>query len=226
MISVMKPKTKLLLILITITLLSGCKRYERGSVEHIKKVTSAVYYNRLVNADNTPGDWLSYGRNYAEDRYSSLEQITKDNIKNMGLAWSLSIGTTLNGIETTPVVVDGIMYFTGPWSKVYAVNAVTGQLIWTYDPKVPGYYGEKPCCDVVNRGVALFKGKVFVRTIDGRLISVDAATGKSDWEILTVDTTKPYTITGAPRIIDDKVIIGNGGAELGVRGYVTAYDAS
>jgi len=226
MISVMKPGTKLLLTLITITLFTGCNQSERASVEHIKKVTSAVDNNRLVNADNTPGDWLSYGRNYAEDRYSSLEQITRDNIKDMGLAWSLSIGTTFNGIETTPVVVDGIMYFTGPWSKVYAVNAVTGQLLWTYDPKVPGHYGEKPCCDVVNRGVALFKAKVYVGTIDGRLISVDAATGKSDWEVLTVDTTKPYTITGAPRIIEDKVIIGNGGAELGVRGYVTAYDAS
>ena len=222
----MKPKTDLLLILITINLIIGCKPSGRGSIEHIKKATLAVDYKRLVNADNTPGDWLSYGRNYAEDRYSSLEQITKDNIKNLGLAWSLSIGTTLNGIETTPVVVDGIMYFTGPWSKVYAVNAVTGQLIWSFDPQVPGRYGEKPCCDVVNRGVALFKGKVYVGTIDGRLISVDAATGKSEWEVLTVDTTKPYTITGAPRIVEDKVIIGNGGAELGVRGYVTAYDAS
>src|SRR5262245_30882567 len=160
-ISVMRPKTKLLLTLITITFFTACKQTERGSVDHIKKVTSEVDYNRLVNADNTPGDWLSYGRNYAEDRYSALEQITKDNIKNMGLAWSLSIGTTLNGIETTPVVVDGIMYFTGPWSKVYAVNAVTGNMIWTFDPKVPGHYGEKPCCDVVNRGVALYKGKVY-----------------------------------------------------------------
>ena len=93
---------------------------EQGSIEHIKKVTSAIDDSRLVNADKTPGDWLSYGRNYAEDRYSTLEQINKDNIKNLGLAWSLNIGATLNGIETTPVVVDGMMYFTGPWSKVYA----------------------------------------------------------------------------------------------------------
>src|SRR5687768_1446815 len=133
----MKTKTKLLFFCISIILLAGCKQIEQGSVEHIKKVTAAIDDYRLINADDTPGDWLSYGRNYAEDRYSILEKINKDNIKNLGLAWSLSIGTTLNGIETTPVVVDGIMFFTGPWSKVYAVNAVTGQMIWTYDPKVP-----------------------------------------------------------------------------------------
>jgi quinohemoprotein ethanol dehydrogenase len=221
----MKSKTKLLLSLTSIILLAGCKQGETGSIEHIKKATSAIDDNRLINADKTTGDWLSYGRNYAEDRYSSLEQINKNNIKNLGLAWSLILGTD-KGIETTPLVVAGIMYLTGPWSKVFAVNGVTGQLIWSYDPKVPGYYGQKPCCDVVNRGVALYKGKVYVGTIDGRLIALDAANGKLKWETVTVDTTKPYSITGAPRIVDGKVIIGNGGAELGVRGYISAYDAA
>ena len=221
----MKSKTKLLLALTSIILLTGCKQPEQGSIEHINKVTSAVDDNRLANADKTPGDWLSYGKNYAEDRYSTLEQINKNNIKNLGLAWSLILGTD-KGIETTPLIVDGIMYLTGPWSKVFAVNAVTGQLIWSYNPEVPGYYGQKPCCDVVNRGVALFKSKVYVGTIDGRLIALDATNGKPFWEILTVDTTKPYSITGAPRIVDGKVVIGNGGAELGVRGYVSAYDAA
>jgi quinohemoprotein ethanol dehydrogenase len=220
----MKTKTKLLLPFTSILLIAGCKQAERGSPEHLKMVTSAIDDNRLINADNTPGDWLSYGRNYAEDRYSTLEQINKGNIKNLGLAWSLTISTTLNGIETTPIVVDGIMYFTGPWSKVYAANAVTGQMLWTYDPQVPGYYGQKLCCDVVNRGVAVYKGRVYVGAIDGRLISLDASNGKPVWEIMTVDTTKPYSITGAPRVVDGKVIIGNGGAELGVRGYITAYD--
>ncbi len=216
---------KYLLMLVSFYCLAGCQQAEHGSPLHIKEVTNSVDDNRLINADKTPGDWLSYGRNYAEDRYSGLEQINKDNIKNLGLAWSLNIGTTVNGIETTPVVVDGIMYLTDPWSKVYAVNAATGQRIWTFDPQVPGRYGQKPCCDVVHRGVALYKGKVYVGTIDGRLIALDASNGKPAWEILTVDTTKPYSITGAPRVVDGKVIIGNGGAELGVRGYVTAYDA-
>lgn len=221
----MKHKTISLIISIVAILIACKQQNKHGSEKHIKNATTAVDDNRLINADSSPGDWLSYGRNYAEDRYSALEQINKDNIKNLGLAWSLNLGTTVNGIETTPVVVDGIMYLTGPWSKVYAVNAVTGQMIWAYDPQVPGYYGQKPCCDVVNRGVALYKGRVYVGTIDGRLIALDAVNGKPTWEMLTVDTTKPYSITGAPRIVDGKVIIGNGGAELGVRGYITAYDA-
>ena len=221
----MKYITISLIVFIAAIPISCKQKDEPGSEQHIKKVTALVDDKRLISADSSPGDWLSYGRNYAEDRYSKLEQISKGNIKNLGLAWSLSIGTKVNGIETTPVVVDGIMYFTGPWSKVYAVNAVTGQMIWTYDPEVPGQFGERPCCDVVNRGVALYKGKVYVGAIDGRLIALDAARGKPEWEILTVDTTKPYTITGAPRVVDGKVIIGNGGAELGVRGYITAYDA-
>jgi quinohemoprotein ethanol dehydrogenase len=108
---------------------------------------------------------------------------------------------------------------------VYAVNARDGTLIWKYDPKVPRQYGEKACCDVVNRGLAMYSGNVYVGTIDGRLISINATTGRPNWEVLTVDTAKYYTITGAPRVVDGKVVIGNGGAEYGVRGYVSAYDA-
>ena len=203
---------------------SCAKSYEPGTTEHIKSVTLEVGNERLLNADENPGDWLSSGRNYNEDHYSSLSQITKDNIKNLGLAWSINLGTT-RGIEATPLVVDGIMYLSGPWSIVYAIDARKGKLIWTYDPEVPRAYGERVCCDVVNRGVALFKGLVFVGSLDGRLIAIDAATGKKAWEVLTVDVTKPYSITGAPRVVDGKVIIGNGGAEYGTRGYVTAYDA-
>ena len=219
----MKPKPKRLLRLASILLFAGCTHHEQGSAEHIKDITSKIDDARLIDADKTPADWLSYGRNYAEDRYSTLEQVNKDNIKNLGLAWSLIIGTD-KGVETTPLVVDGIMYLTGSWSKVFAVNATTGKLIWTYDPEVPGHFGQRACCDVVNRGVALYKGKVYLGTLDGRLVALDAANGDGVWETLTVDTTKPYTITGAPRIVDAKVIIGNGGAELGVRGYVSAYD--
>lgn len=205
-------------------ILNSCQQDPHGSAEHIKKVTNAVDDDKLVNADKTPGDWLSYGRNYAEDRYSGLTQINKDNIKNLGLAWSFVLGTD-RGVEATPIVVDGIMYVTGPWSVVFAINAVTGKLIWKYDPEVPGRFGIKPCCDVVNRGVALYKGNLYLGALDGRLIAIDATNGKPVWQVLTVDTTKPYTITGAPRVVDGKVIIGNGGAELGVRGYITAYDA-
>ena len=203
---------------------SSNKSSEPGSAEHIREVSQAVDDTRLLNADESPGDWLSYGRNYQEDRYSPLNQITKSNIQDLGLAWSINLGTT-RGIEATPIVVDGIMYVTGPWSIVYAIDARKGEILWIYDPQVPKWFGEKACCDVVNRGVALYKGMVFVGSLDGRLIAIDAASGKLVWEVVTVDQTQAYTITGAPRVVDGKVIIGNGGAEYGVRGYVTAYDA-
>jgi quinohemoprotein ethanol dehydrogenase len=191
---------------------------------HITQVTNGVDDERLARADETPEDWLSHGRNYSEDRFSALEQINKSNIKDLGLAWSFNLGSR-RGVEATPLVVDGIMYVTGPWSIVYAIDARDGSLIWMHNPMVPGKYGEKACCDVVNRGLAMYKGQIYVGTLDGRLISLDAATGDPRWEVLTVDTAKYYTVTGAPRVVDGKVVIGNGGAEYGVRGYITAYDA-
>lgn len=221
----MKNLCKSLLYIGFTFILGSCgKSHEPGTSEHIQAITQQVDNERLVNADANPGDWISYGRNYAEDRHSSLNQITKDNINTLGLAWSINLQTS-RGIEATPLVVDGIMYLSGPWSIVYAIDARKGTLIWTYDPEVPREYGERVCCDVVNRGVALYKGHVFVGSLDGRLISIDATTGKKVWEVVTVDQTKPYSITGAPRVVDGKVIIGNGGAEFGTRGYVTAYDA-
>lgn len=180
--------------------------------------------SRLVQADQTPEDWLMYGRNYAETRFSPLDQINLGNIDSLGLAWSLELGVK-HGIEATPAVAGGIMYFTGPWSVVYAVDARSGELLWTYDPEVPRDWGEKACCDVVNRGVALFGDDLFFGTLDGRLIALEAQNGTKKWEVLTVDPAKPQTITGAPRVVKGKVLIGNGGAEFGVRGYLTAYDA-
>ncbi len=117
------------------------------------------------------------------------------------------------------------MYVTAPWSIVFALNAKTGEQLWKYDPQVPREWGRYACCDVVNRGAAVWKGSVFVGTLDGRLVSIDAGSGELNWEVQTFDRARPYTITGAPRVVKDKVVIGNGGAELGVRGYVTAYDA-
>ena len=118
------------------------------------------------------------------------------------------------------------MFLTTSWSEVHAIDAATGEPLWEYDPKVPGEVGRWACCDVVNRGVAVWKGKVYVGAIDGRLIALDAGTGQVAWEVQTTDKDKKYTITGAPRVIKDKVVIGNGGAEYGVRGYITAYDAA
>ncbi|MEL0454698.1 PQQ-dependent dehydrogenase, methanol/ethanol family [Flavobacteriaceae bacterium SZ-1-7] len=179
----------------------------------------------LELADGTDGNWLLHGLNYSETRYSPLNQITATNINELGLDWSLDLGLK-RGIEATPIVKDGIMYLTGPWSIVFAIDLRTHEIIWKFDPEVPKSFGEKGCCDVVNRGVALYDNKIYVGSFDGRLIALDSKTGKKIWAVLTVDQSKPYTITGAPRVVNNNVIIGNGGAEFGVRGYFTAYDAN
>jgi PQQ-dependent dehydrogenase (methanol/ethanol family) len=179
---------------------------------------------RIAAADAN-GEWVSYGKGYSEQRYSPLDKVSTANIGQLGLAWFAQFDTD-RGQEATPLMVDGVLYTTTAWSKVFAFDAATGKQLWAFDPKVEGAKGFNACCDVVNRGVAIWKGHVFVGTIDGRLIALDAATGKPAWSVQTTDTSKPYTITGAPRVIKDKVLIGNGGAEYGVRGYVTAYDAA
>lgn len=191
----------------------------------IRESAGKIDSERLRAAPSEPGDWLTTGRDYQETHYSPLDQINAGNVRQLGLLWSHELGTT-RGIEATPIVVDGVMYFTGPWSVTWAFDARTGKEIWSWDPKVDkAVYGRRACCDVVNRGVALYRGKVYVGVLDGRLAALDAATGKPIWQTITVDQALNYTITGAPRVVDGKVVIGNGGAEFGVRGFISAYDA-
>ncbi len=178
----------------------------------------------LKDADARKGDWITHGRDYAETRFSPLKQINDATVKDLGLAWSFDTNTN-RGLEATPIIVDGVMYATGSWSVVFALDARTGKQLWKWDPQVAHSYGPKACCDVVNRGVAVYKGNVYVGTLDGRLAALNAASGKVVWEVVTVDQSKQYTITGAPRVVKGKVVIGNGGAEYGMRGYVSAYDA-
>ena len=197
----------------------------KGTPEHIRAVTGKVDGAMIHANGRTTRDWLSYGLDYTEARFSRLKEINDANVAGLGLAWSYNLEST-RGVEATPLVVDGIMYVTASWSIVHAIDARTGKRLWSYDPKVSREAGYKGCCDVVNRGVALYKGKVFVGAYDGRLIALDAATGGVVWEKDTIiDRKLSYTITGAPRVIKGKVIIGNGGADFGVRGYVSAYDA-
>ena len=179
---------------------------------------------RIQNADNETGNWMSYGRTYDEQRFSPLTSINDSNVGELGLAWAVATEVG-RGHEASPIVVDGTMFITLPWSKVMALDAKTGKKLWNYDPQVPPEAGLKACCDVVNRGAAIWNGKLYVGTIDGRLIALDAKSGKPAWETQTTDPNMEYTITGAPRVVKGKVIIGNGGAELGVRGYFSAYDA-
>lgn len=197
----------------------------KGSPEHIKAVTSAIDDAAIKSNGATTNDWLNYGLDYGEMRYSKLTQVNADNVKNLGLKWSYNL-ESIRGVESTPLVVDGIMYVTASWSVVHALDVRTGKRIWSFDPGVDRSRGYRGCCDVVNRGVALYKGKVFVGAYDGRLVAIDAATGKKLWEKDTIiDHSRSYTVTGAPRVVKGRIIIGNGGAEYGVRGYVSAYDA-
>jgi PQQ-dependent dehydrogenase (methanol/ethanol family) len=180
---------------------------------------------RLLAADEEPGQWLATGRTYGEQRFSPLTELNVDNVGELGLAWYGDLRMS-RAQESTPLFVDGVLYVTTAWSNVQAYDARSGTLLWDFDAKVEREWGSRACCDVVNRGAAAWNGKVYVGTIDGRLLAIDAATGTLAWSTDTlVRRDIAYTITGAPRIVKGKVIIGNGGAEYGVRGYVSAYDA-
>src|SRR5665213_1278806 len=180
---------------------------------------------RLQHADSEPGNWMSYGRTYDEQRFSPLTQINANNIGQLGLAWFADLDTN-RGQEATPLVVDGVLYTSTAWSMVKAYDAASGKLLWAFDPKISREIGPDICCDAVNRGVAVWKGRVYVATLDGRLIALDAATGNAQWSVQTTDRSKRITITQAPRIVKDRVIIGMSGGEYNVRGYSSAYDAA
>ncbi|WP_230979922.1 PQQ-dependent dehydrogenase, methanol/ethanol family [Steroidobacter gossypii] len=193
-------------------------------VHSIPAPAAEVDASRLLAAPGNSSDWLTHGRTYDEQRFSPLARINQNNVGELELAWFYDFDTT-RGQEATPLVIDGVMYVTSAWSKVFALDARTGRELWRFDPKVDGAKAIDACCDVVNRGVAAWGKRVFVGTLDGRLIALDRETGQPAWSVQTTDPKKRYTITGAPRVIDGRVIIGNGGGEMGVRGYVSAYDA-
>ncbi|QDM27795.1 PQQ-dependent dehydrogenase, methanol/ethanol family [Tardiphaga sp. vice304] len=212
-------------VLVVLSFGSIAQAQTKGSPEHITAVTGAIDSAAIIANGANSKDWPSYGLDYAETRFSKLNHITADNVKNIGLMWTYNL-ESIRGVEATPLVVDGIMYVTAPWSIVHAVDVRSGKRIWSFDPQVSREKGYRGCCDVVNRGVALYKGKVFVGAYDGRLIALDAASGRKVWEKDTIiDSKMSYTITGAPRVFNGRVVIGNAGAEYGVRGYVTAYDS-
>ena len=217
------------LAVVLILFTSACAREDSGQQKAAPaggEVDSAPFADvttgRIISS-GIGSEWLSYGGNYDEQRHSPLKKVDRDNVSGLGVAWTFELKTN-RGVESTPLVVDGVMYATSAWSVVHALDAKTGDLLWTYDPGVDKRVGVKACCDVVNRGVAVYEGRVVVGVLDGRLEALDAKTGQREWSVVTVDQSKPYTITGAPRVVDGKVLIGNGGAELGVRGYLSAYD--
>lgn len=209
--------------------ISGCQQDEPAAVDSpapaAQEVRAPAWIDdaRIANADSEPGNWLAHGRTWSEQRFSPLDQINTSTVEGLSLAWHVDLDTT-RGQQATPIVVDGVLYSTSAWSKVQAVDAKTGRLLWQYDPEVPGIWDVRACCGVQNRGVAVWKGNVYSATLDGRLLSLNAQTGELNWEVNTTDQAQSYTVTGAPRVFDDKLVIGNGGAEYGVRGYVSAWD--
>lgn len=197
---------------------AGCTAdTEPGALE-----AGSVTTERLLHAGGEPESWFAHGGTHAEDRHSRLDQIDRESVQRLGLAWSHDFNLR-GGVEATPLMAGGVLYVSGPWSTVEALDARSGTPLWRYDPEVPRLRGLYACCDVVNRGVALHEDRVFVGTLDGRLVALDAATGAPVWEVVTTENDMPYTITGAPRVVDGLIIIGNGGAEYPVRGYISAY---
>jgi len=205
-------------------LILACAAISVLGIAGCSRKASEVDDASLRAADGDSANWMTYGRTYSEQRFSPLKQIDEQSVGKLGLAWSYDL-ETLRGVEATPLVKDGMLYTSSAWSIVYAFDARAGKLLWQYDPKVPKDHDKYVCCDVVNRGVALYKGRVYVATLDGRLISLDAKTGAPVWDVQTTPKDGSYAITAAPRIAKGRVLIGNAGAEYPVRGYVSAYDA-
>lgn len=193
----------------------------------------------LRNAAKNGDEWLMYGRDYSETHYSPLKQIDANNVQKLGLAWYHDTGADPGTVEGNPIVSNGTMYVTVTWGVLSAIDARTGKLKWKWDPKIvhqnfpPGSQGKPDkvrigpsvCCGPVNRGVAIYHGKVYIATLDGHLVALDAETGKVVWDVVAADRNADYSITGAPRVANGKVFIGNAGGEYSVRGYVSAFDS-
>jgi len=184
-----------------------------------------VTNERMLNAANEPEQWMMVGGTYEERHYSPIDQINRDNVGNLELAWFADYNVNLSQ-QGTPLYIDGVIYVSTAWSMVNAFDARTGELLWHYDPQTPREIVSKVCCGIVNRGIAAYEGKIYLGTLDGYIVAINADTGEEMWRKLTVDPSGPYTITSAPRIVKGQVLIGNSGAEKSARGYLGAYDAT
>src|SRR5712675_2631192 len=214
------------LVMALLTLV-GCGRTQPPTDTKPPHSLGRVDAARLARADFEPGQWFTTGRDAGGTYFSPLSQISEQSVDKLGFAWQYALGTS-RGLEASPVVVDGVMFAAGNYGRVYALNAATGVELWTFVPTVDMQWARFACCDVVNRGLAVWKGRVYVAALDGYLYCLDATTGRPIWKADTLigrEQHIPYTVTGAPVVTRDAVAIGNGGADYpGVRGYVTAYD--
>jgi quinohemoprotein ethanol dehydrogenase len=215
--------TKFALAISLLALVAVCE-HTRAAARQGKLAYGQLDRARLLAADQEPGQWFTAGRDFGKSHYSPLTQINKDTVARLGFAWQYDTNTT-RGLEATPIVIDGVMYTTGSVGQVYALNAMTGAQIWTFEPHNDMRVNQRSCCDEVNRGVAVWKGKVYVASFDGHLYALDARTGAVVWSADTiVDRKRGYTSTGAPEVAGHVVAIGNSGAEYDARGYISAYD--
>jgi quinohemoprotein ethanol dehydrogenase len=199
---------------------------ENGASGTTQIESISEYGDAEIADESRTEDWLAYGRTHSEQRFSPLTDLSDDTISRLGVDWYIDLPNDV-GLVSTPLVVDGILYFTGTMNVVRAVDATTGASLWEYDPDVAGHIGtERQVGWVHNRGISFYRGKIFAATWDGRLIALDAKSGDLVWSARTFDADKPLYITGAPKAFNGKVLIGNGGTEVGpARGFVTAFDA-
>ena len=179
----------------------------------------------LLNAQGNSAEWLMYGRDYRNQRYSPLDRINKQNAGHLKPVFAFSTGGKLGGLEATPLFRDGVLYFSADYARVFAVDARTGTRIWTWEPEYETGLDAVLCCGPVNRGLAMKDDLVYVATLDARLVALDRKTGAVAWQQTIDDWHNAYSSTGAPLVVGDKVIAGVAGAEFGIRGYVRAYDA-
>jgi quinohemoprotein ethanol dehydrogenase len=205
--------------------IAGCSKAPDGGAAKAGPVPTGKLDNaRLLAVDSEPGAWLTSGRDFGKTHYSPLDAINQQNVGKLGFAWQYETGTA-RGMQATPVVIDGVMYTSGVAGRVYALDAATGKLLWQFEPEVDYRAARGSCCDIVNRGVAVWQGKVYVAALDGVLYALNAADGKVVWQAATLeDKSRAYVSTGAPQIAGKVVVIGNSGSEFDSRGYVTAYD--
>lgn len=184
----------------------------------------------LKSAGKSRGEWLTYGLDYAETRYSPLKQIDASNVNRLSQAWSFDVGVGGGGQEATPLVSNGVVYSITNWSVTFAIDARTGKELWRWDPQVDHALddprNDSVCCGPVNRGVGLYEGKVIVPVLDGRLVALDAQTGKVLWSVRALPANEKHTFTIAPRILKNKIIVGSAGGEFFVRGFFAAYDVN
>tara|TARA_B110000483_G_scaffold89585_1_gene110600 strand:- start:5311 stop:7053 length:1743 start_codon:yes stop_codon:yes gene_type:complete len=195
----------------------------------VDRLESTLYPNyvtqdMLTNADVDSQNWLHYGKDYQMTRYSQLSQVNRDNVKSLTPTWNLSFGI-LEGQDSQAVAVNGTLYVTTSFNRVMAVNGTTGDIIWKYERELPGDVFPKLCCDVVNRGVAVYKNKVYLATLDAHLVALDNQTGDVVWDKKIGDYTYAETFTIMPLVVNNKVVFGTAGAEYGVRGWIAAIDA-